>query len=420
MHGVSHVARRVAVKTLGCKVNRVESERIVAELLGGGFESVDEQAAEIIVINTCTVTGEADAKARKAVRHALDGACRPIVVVTGCLAALDSDGLRSLGERVVVEADKAKVSGRIAEITGATVADSGAMVRAGGPFRTRAMVKVEDGCDNRCSYCIIPDARGVPRSTPVSDVVAEVSAMVGAGVGEVVLTGINLGRYRDGACDLAELVSAVARTGVPRLRLSSIEPPDLTERLLATLADMPAFCRHLHVPLQSGSDEVLRAMNRAYTLAEYVQLIDRARQALPGLVVTTDVIAGFPGESDANAKETADAISRIGFSRLHVFRYSVRPGTPAASMEQVPPPVKSRRAAELRSLGDSLQESFLSSLVGRDLELLVESVESNGVQGTSREYAHVAVSGVTDVSPGTLLNVVAGHHDGRTLYAEAV
>lgn len=419
MTGVSEL-RRVAVKTLGCKVNRVESERIVADLLGVGFEAADEQVAEIVVINTCTVTGEADAKARKAVRHALDSASRPIVVVTGCLAAMDAPGLRSLGDRVVVESDKAKVSSRIAEMTGAGRADAPAAVRAGGPFRTRAMIKVEDGCDNRCSYCIIPDARGIPRSTPLSEVVAEVCGLVEAGVGEVVLTGINLGRYRDGASDLADLVTAVGRTGVRRFRLSSIEPPDLTGHLLDTLADIPAFCRHLHVPLQSGSDAVLHAMNRSYSLAEFERLIERASLALPGLVVTTDVIAGFPGETERDAAVTLEAVERIGFSKLHVFRYSVRPGTPAASMEQVDAKVKARRASELRRLGDTLHERFLDALAGSELEVLVESSGPDGVQGTSREYAHVVVGGVPAVSPGATVLAVAGARDGGSLRAEAV
>lgn len=395
---MSPVARTVAFRTLGCKVNRVESDTITAELLGDGWTLVPESDAAVVVINTCTVTGEADAKARKAVRQALKAAGEPIVVVTGCLAAIDAPALRRLGERVVVEVDKEAVSARVAALVGAGSQPEVASVappRAGEHFRARAAVKIEDGCDNRCAYCIVPRARGVPRAVPLSRIVDEATALVEAGIREIVLTGVNLGRYRDGTRDLADVISAVGATGVPRVRISSIEPPDLDERLLAVLSETPSVCAHLHVPLQSGSDAVLEAMGRSYTVAEYLRRIEAAREALPSLAVTTDVIAGLPGESESDHEATLDVIARVGFSKLHVFRYSQRAGTPAAVMAQVPATVRARRASELRAAGEQLQERFAAERIGSRAELLVERVDSVSAEGTTREYLR--------------LNVPAGH-----------
>jgi threonylcarbamoyladenosine tRNA methylthiotransferase MtaB len=385
---------RVAFRTLGCKVNRVESDAVAAELLGAGASVVAEDEASVIVINTCTVTGEADAKARKAVRHALRAAQAPVVVVTGCLASLDPNGLQALGDRVVVESDKTKVAGRVRELLG--IADGGCdspVVRSGDAFRTRALLKVEDGCDNFCTYCIVPHARGGPRAVPLEHVAAEAKRLVAAGVREIVLTGINIGRYRDeeSGADLAALIDTLAATGISRLRLSSIEPPDLDERLLAVLSATPAVCEHLHVPLQSGSDAVLGAMGRTYTAEQYAERIQAARTALPGLAVTTDVIGGFPGETPEQHAETLAFVRRIDFAKLHVFRYSVRTGTPAALMAQLPPAVIAARAAELRTLGDQLRGRFLARRLPATAGVLVESVEGDDATGTTRDYLRVRV-----------------------------
>ncbi|MDZ4168832.1 MAG: tRNA (N(6)-L-threonylcarbamoyladenosine(37)-C(2))-methylthiotransferase MtaB [Coriobacteriia bacterium] len=405
----------VAFRTLGCKVNRVESESIAAELLGQGCEVVGEDQAAVVVVNTCTVTGEADAKARKAVRRALGAAGEPVVVVTGCLAALDREALLALGERVVVEADKERVAARVAEALGGGAVVSGAPesgtrhVRAGEGFRTRAMVKVQDGCDNFCGYCIVPHARGVPRSVAADVVVAEVTALADAGVREVVLTGINIGRYRDGATDLPGLMSRLVSTGIARLRLSSLEPPDVTTELLAVMAaHADVVCPHLHLPLQSGSDSVLSAMGRRYTAAEYAKRVAAARAWVPGLAVTTDVISGLPGETDADAEETLRLCEEIGFARLHVFRYSPRAGTPAAERnDQVPAPVKAARAEALRGLDARLRDAHEASRAGDRAEILVERVEGDVAEGTTRDYLRVRVP-ADCASPGDLIEVVLG------------
>lgn len=383
---------RVHVKTLGCKVNRVESNRFATDLMSMGVTVSDIDDATVVVINTCTVTGEADAKARKAVRQALKAARHPVVVVTGCLAALDAGGLREMDRRVVVEADKERVVTRVVEILGIDphqVSCTQGSVACGTGFRTRGSIKVQDGCDNRCTYCIVPDARGLPRATPLRHVVAEAEQLVSAGVAEIVLTGINIGRYRDGDADLASVVSRVADTGVRRIRLSSIEPPDLTQRLLDVLAFTPAVCEHLHVPLQSGSDRILSAMGRHYDAARYLELIGLARSAVPGLAVTTDVIAGFPGETDADHRATVDLVTEARFSKLHVFRYSVRPGTPAAALVQLDPAVRSSRAAELRDVGAQARASFIQERSGSRAEVLVEESVGERWRGTTRDYLRV-------------------------------
>ncbi|MGV8082809.1 MAG: MiaB/RimO family radical SAM methylthiotransferase [Coriobacteriia bacterium] len=402
-------APAVALVTLGCKVSRAESEAFAAELLGRGVRLAEEDEADVVIVNTCTVTGEADAKARKAVRRALSAPSSPVVVVTGCMAALDAGSLSALGERVVVEADRDRVATRVAELLGladaASVANAAGSVdaaspagavrpasaRTGSAFRTRADVKIEDGCDAFCAYCIVPFARGLPKSKPLAECLAEISALAASGVREVVLTGINIGRYRDLAtgAGLPELIEALGDSGIGRIRLSSIEPMDLTDRMLDALASGGA-CAHLHVPLQSGCDEVLSAMGRTYSAAEYAERIEAARRRLPGVAITTDVMAGFPGETAEQAAETLAFCLRMGFAKLHVFRYSPRPGTRAAEMPgQIVPATKAERARLLRETGESLRASYEDSRVGGAADVLIERILGTEAEGTSEDYLRV-------------------------------
>ena len=399
----------LAFKTLGCKVNRVESDAIAAELLAAGGRLVDESAADVIVVNTCTVTGEADAKARKAVRHALSLPNGPVVVVTGCLAALDAEGLRSLGDKVVVEADKGAVARRVGALVGRSRAAEPAVEAFGDGFRTRALLKIEDGCDAYCAYCIVPYARGVPRAVPLAEVRAHASGLVAAGAREIVLTGINLGRYADHGADLADVVVAVAETGVQRLRLSSIEPLDLNERLLGVLADTPAVCPHVHVPLQSGSDAVLGAMGRGYTTATYRERVEAARAAMPEVAVTTDVVTGFPGETGRDAADTLAFCESVGFARMHVFRYSVRAGTRAADMpDQVSAEEKSERASALRDLSARLWFAYAREREGDRAQVLVERIDGGVAEGTTPDYLRVRFPASAQLATGDVAEVVLG------------
>jgi threonylcarbamoyladenosine tRNA methylthiotransferase MtaB len=393
-------APRVAVRTLGCKVNRTESETLSEELLAAGVEIVaDEDCADVVVVNTCSVTAEADAKARKAVRQALRAALEPAVIVTGCLAALDRDGLQGVHRRVVVESDKSRLAGAVCDAartaavgvrhefcrTGEPRSGEGSPSEAclsGGPprspsaparvFRTRATVKVQDGCDHRCAYCIVPDARGGPVSVPAKDVVGRVAALRMGGTREVVLTGINIGKYADllGAPDFAALVEAVAATGIERIRISSIEPADLTKGLLATVSGLPAVMPHLHVPLQSGCDRTLGDMRRGYTAEEFAEAIAGAREALPGLAVTTDVIVGFPGESEE------DFAQSLAFVEV--------PG-------RADPRTVADRAKAMRALGERLAASYAHARVGGRARVLVEQVGDGFATGTSEDYLHLTV-----------------------------
>jgi threonylcarbamoyladenosine tRNA methylthiotransferase MtaB len=438
----SERAPRVSVRTLGCKVNRAESEALAEELLAAGAELVDPGDAEVIVVNTCTVTGEADAKCRKAVRQALAQPLDPTVVVTGCMAAIDSPSLLELGPRVVVEPDKTRVVQTILAPRVGGGGEGGLLLRqasagalgaagssaagrrlprlqnspqtpsatasAGRPrFRTRVAVKVQDGCEHRCAYCIVPDARGPVRSTPADAIVSRVEDLVASGTAEVVLTGVNLGRYNHINTSLSDLISQVAATGIRRIRLSSIEPLDLTPPFLATLSAIPQVMPHLHVPLQSGCDRTLEAMRRGYDTGAYADALARARKALPGLAVTTDVIAGFPGETDEDFEESFRFVEDIGLAKLHVFRYSKRAGTPAAVMpQQVPPPLKAARAERLRHLSERLERAHARGRVGTSAEVLVERLDGSGAVGTSEDYLRVRIPAVPQgISVGQVLCV---------------
>lgn len=424
--GASGRPLRFALKTLGCKVNQAESESLASSLVGAGavFGTADE--ADVVIVNTCTVTGEATAKARKAIRHSLAGGCSPIVVVTGCLAVVDSESLLAISDRVVVEPDKTRLAHlaleRMRGLDDAERRDSRdlpegtpqakdadveqAHVRRGA--RTRALVKIQDGCDAFCTYCIVPHARGGPRSIPADDLVAQVTSLVALGVQEVVLTGINLGGYAHRGVGLAALVRELAGSGIARLRLSSIEPLDMTDELLGVFADNPACCRHLHVPLQSGDDAVLAAMSRRYTLDQYLDRVDSARAALPGVAITTDVMVGFPGETERQAQHTLAACTTAGFARLHVFRFSRRQGTVAADMpDQVAPRTKANRAVALRELDARLRSAHGRSAIGQTRDVLLERLLGDGdiAEGTSGDYLRVRFRASADVSVGDVVDV---------------
>ena len=409
-----------AVVNLGCKVNRVESDEAAARLLARGWISSSEESADLIVVNTCTVTGEADKKARKAVRHAVRANDRARILVTGCAVAIDPATYEAMSDRVEVVAKHllaAKIDS-IADENAETGTCGGALLRVGEAFPTRVGIKVQDGCNHACTYCIVHVARGRAVSAPSDDVVREAVAYARAGVKEIVLTGINLGSYRDGeggrarlsdllerllaqterACE--DLLDGTDRT-LPRFRLSSIEPMDVDSALVDLMArENGRICRHLHLPLQSGSTKVLREMARPYDAEGFLALVRRLRSAMPSLSLTTDVIVGFPGETDADFAETVELSRAAGFSKMHVFPYSKREGTPAAARpDQVSADAKSARAAELRRLSDELRSADRASRAGT-VELAL--VETDGRAETESYYDIVAPEGAR---PGSLVRV---------------
>jgi threonylcarbamoyladenosine tRNA methylthiotransferase MtaB len=396
----------VHFKTFGCKVNQAETAQMGAALASLGVHGAGPADASVVVVNSCTVTAEADHKVRKAVRQALALPQQPIVVVTGCMASLEAEALCALGDNVVVVPDKEGLPAAVEALVDDSGRDDGSPCVVAGAPRTRALLKVQDGCDVRCAYCIVPDARGVPRSVPLRDVVRRAEELVADGCLEVVLTGVNIGKYGDSGAGLPALMREVARTGVRRLRISSIEPEHVDDRFLATAAETESFCPHLHVPLQSGADRVLRAMGRGYEVAAFLRTLALAREAIEGVAITTDVIAGFPGESAADHAETCALVESVGMSRLHVFRYSERAGTQAATMvDQVAAATRAVRAAELRALSDDLERRFVQSRVGRETELLIERVDSAGAWGTTSEYLKALIPGAS-LAPGSMVRVV--------------
>lgn len=382
----------VALLNLGCRVNRVELDLMASDLERRGAALVGEEEADAVVVNTCAVTGEAEAKTRKAVRRVALLPQAPLVVATGCVANLFSDELSSLAPNVVVEADKSRVASVVMGALGAPeggVADDGSLVSAPTPTgRTRPGIKVQDGCDNRCTYCIVWRARGAARSVAPEQVLGDVRAALGRGAREVVLTGINLGSYRSvdasgREVDLPRLLDLVLeRTDVGRVRIPSIEPPDVTEGLCRVMAGAgERVAPFLHVCLQSGCDDTLRRMARVYGTDLFRRVVSTARELVPGIALGTDLIVGFPGETDAHFEESLAFCREMRFSRMHVFRYSRRPGTPAATMpDQVPPSVSAERGRRARALSDELRRAEAESLVG-SRDLVVVQSPGHGVSG---------------------------------------
>lgn len=376
----------VALLNLGCRVNRVELDLMASDLEGAGASLVDERDADVIIVNTCAVTGEAEAKTRKAVRRAASMPGEPLVIATGCVANLFADEICALAGNIVVEKDKSKVATRALDALGLSGACDADVDRAHTPTptgRTRPGIKIQDGCDNRCTYCIVWKARGAARSVSAEQVLDAVRAACARGAHEVVLTGINLGSYRDKALDLPDLLDLLLkRTDVERIRLSSIEPPDVTNELCDVMAAAgERVAPFLHVCLQSGCDETLRRMARVYRTDLFRRVVETARGRMPHISLGTDLIVGFPGETDEQFEESLAFCEEMRFSNMHVFRYSRRPGTPAATMPgQVDPHVSAERSRRARALADKMRLAEARALVG-EKDLVVVQYPGRGVTG---------------------------------------
>lgn len=373
------------VVNLGCKVNRVEADGFERLLAERGGVPVGEAAADLIVVNTCTVTGEAEKKTRKAVRHALSTNDGARVVVTGCASELSSETFAAMDDRVVV-VPKAGADLYLSELemSGTAPCETPESFPASpADGRTRIGIKVQDGCDNACTYCIVHVARGRATSRPADEVVAEAVALAESGVREVVLTGINLGSYDDGGTDLTDLcrrlLTATADlhgAGEPpcRFRIGSIEPMDVTGEFVSLLAEAEGrICRHLHLPLQSGSSRVLREMARPYDAHEFRQLADFLRASVPSIALTTDIIVGFPGETYEDFQQTMQLCRQVRYQCMFTFIFSPRPGTRAALLDDpVPYKEKTRWLNELIALQHTISEEDNRAMEGRVLRVLVE------------------------------------------------
>ena len=392
----------VAVHTLGCKVNQCDSELLLAKLSEAGFSICDfDKAADVYIINTCTVTHTGDKKSLQMIRRARR--CNPLayVAVCGCMPRGQTNNANKIteaGADFVFDTRKPDdLLVKLAEIFQATnqkiLPDTESLSE-----RTRAFIKIQDGCDRYCAYCIVPYVRGPVVSRPPADILAEAEILIRRNIQEIVLTGIQVAAYGyDTGSDkitLPGLIMQLTRLAIKRLRLSSIDPWAVEDDFLAVVADSPTLCSHFHLSLQSGSDRTLTRMNRRYTTADYVKAAKKLKALRPNMALTTDIIVGFPGESDDDFRETMQFAEDMGFSRIHVFEYSPRAGTPAADFaDQVPSQVKSSRGKKMRALAKKLEQHFLQAQVGMTNSVLFESYINNAWQGNTENYCKVRVQG---------------------------
>ncbi len=401
---------RFSIDTLGCKVNQSESDFIARNLIKKGLEPVAWQyRPDFCIINTCTVTSQSDRKARQLIRRIKSKNNSSKIIVTGCFVAYNSGFLNNCGVDFMVEnKDKYKIVKLIAEMSGDGKGRENFNpdnCPYSGFLRSRPLVKIQDGCEQNCSYCIVPKVRGKYRSVPQGEILKNIMTLQKDGFEEIVLTGIHIGKYgvdfgtdnlnpgRRIGC-LADLLGGITEgTGIKRIRISSIEVNEINSGILEVLKKKSKrFALHLHVPLQSGSDRILEVMRRPYTARYYIKKIGMIKKIFPGIALTTDVMVGFPGESKKDFMQTVKVIKRAAFSKVHVFKFSRRIHTAAYMMNsQINEEVKSERSRILRDIGDKLRNDYIKNNMGRSLNVVCEEMDNrNGlVNGTSGNYIKV-------------------------------
>ncbi|HEY2990061.1 MAG TPA: tRNA (N(6)-L-threonylcarbamoyladenosine(37)-C(2))-methylthiotransferase MtaB [Candidatus Binatia bacterium] len=432
---------RIAITTLGCKINQYDSAVIQSRLEGRHSFVPFEEEADFYIVNACTVTDRADWEARQLVRRAKRRGPAARVLVTGCYAQTKpqevarvpgvdfvvglnrvDDLLRFVDQTEVLPDAQKMAVGDVRAERGVTVLGARAL-----PGHTRAFLKIQEGCNYSCTYCIIPTARGRSRSVAPEDVLREVDALVERGFVEIVLTGIHLGGYgHDLAAkmDLTSLLETILeKSRIRRLRLSSLDPREVPDRLLRLMAQSETLCPHLHVCAQAGDDRILKQMRRNYDTAYYREIVTRARELLPDAALGSDIIVGFPGESDASFESQMEFFDSLPLTYFHVFPYSVRSTTVAASMpDHVPAPVKKERAKKLRELGARKKREFYRRFLGRRVSVLVEGAlnAARGLRGYSKNYLPVSLRGEAQVNQEVDVAIEALEHGslvGRALNA---
>lgn len=413
--------RKVAFHTLGCKVNQYETNTMITAFKNKGYEVVDfEDIADIYVVNTCTVTSMGDRKSRQIVRRAKRQNPTSVIAVVGCYSQVASPELEKIPEIDVIagtsdrihivelceEALKGTRQIKVADIMKVRKFQKGDFITY--TEKTRAFIKIQDGCDRYCTYCIIPYARGPVRSREPEDIIEEINELTEKGFVEVVLTGIHLASYGKDlkTTSLVEIIKQIAEIDkIKRIRLGSIEPNTITEEFVETIKHIDKVCPHFHVSLQSGCDETLKRMNRRYSAQEYMDKIKVLRDNITDCAVTTDVMVGFPGETDEEFEKTYRFLDEISFSKMHVFKYSPRKGTPAANYEsQVDPHVKEIRSQRLIELSDKKEIEFLDKFIGRDMEVLFEDrIDDKFIEGHTINYLKVLVESPNELK-GSIIN----------------
>ncbi len=428
---------KVAFYTLGCKVNQYETEAMTELFLKDGYEIVNfEDFSDIYIINTCTVTSMSDRKSRQIIRRAKKKNPKAIIVVTGCYAQVSPDDVLKIdGVNMVLGTNERH---RIVELTKnlgdeskerevKNIMDSHEFEKLSITTyseRTRAYIKIQEGCNQFCSYCIIPYARGPIRSRDAEDVIDEIKRLCKNGFTEVILTGIHVASY--GAdledMDLGKLLIMVNEIdGVRRIRLSSIEPMTLNESFIKAILPSKKLCHHFHLSLQSGSDATLKRMNRKYTTAEYKSIVEGLRATYPDVAITTDIMVGFPGETDEEFRETVEFVKTIKFADAHIFQYSPRKGTVAAKRpDQISPEIKEARSKVIAEICEKNRREFLDSFVGKTLEVLFEQPTNDGFfEGKTDNYITVCVPQEENLS-GNFLMVKAEKVKGEKIYGHII
>lgn len=389
--------RKVAFKTLGCRLNQFETDALATEFQNGNYEVVGfNDKADVYVVNTCTVTNQSDHKSRNLVSQAIRKDDNPVVVVTGCMVNNDKQALEERHDitYVVDNAQKSSIfplidghfHGEIMQ-PGSFEPDLFNFEPATRGFHTRSSIKIQDGCDNFCTFCIIPKVRGRATSRPVNEIIQNIKQVLALGSKEIVLTGVNIGRYHfDGVGfeDLLELILELP--GEFRVRISSIEPEGIGEKFYS-LVNHPKLCPHLHLCLQSGSDKILLQMRRMYNLASYKSMVENIRKNKANFNFTTDIIVGFPGETEEDFNETCRIASKLEFSHIHTFKFSVRKGTRAERMpEQIPEQIKTKRSQIIRSISDNNKVKYRNKFIGRKEKVLIEKVRNGEATGYSQYF----------------------------------
>ncbi|HJX13454.1 MAG TPA: tRNA (N(6)-L-threonylcarbamoyladenosine(37)-C(2))-methylthiotransferase MtaB [Dehalococcoidales bacterium] len=408
----------VALDFLGCKLNQAEVQQLAGELAAAGYRLVTPQdGPDIYVLNTCTVTQVADRKSRQLLRQARRRNPSVRLVAIGCYAGRAATELSAIEgvELVLGNEQKWHLPHLLddVEMKRPPVPPPREVLPESGR-RTRAFIRVQDGCRNACAYCIVPLVRSREESVPVGEVLDRVGKLAGAGCREVVLTGTEIGTYRHGGVNLEGLLGRIlAETSIGRLRLSSLQPPEVTPGLIGLWRD-PRLCPHFHLSLQSGSDAVLGRMKRRYNLAEYRRVVSLIRETVPEAAVTTDVIVGFPGETEAEFRETLEFCREMRFARIHVFPFSPRPGTAAAGMTPpVPDAVKKERSRQALALAEATARDFRRGFLGRTVDVLFEQRSGGAWSGLTGNYIRAYVRSTADLSNKLLaVKLVKLYRDG--------
>ena len=398
--------KKIAFQTLGCRLNSHETDSLKARFIKAGYTVVPfDEVADAYVINTCTVTSKSDRKSRNFINRARRES-RALVVVTGCYVDNAKDKLEADGLTYLVENDqKAHVFELVdSHFKGETIHPSALVADRFGfneeesSLHTRAVVKIQDGCNNFCSYCIIPYVRGRAVSRKLSDILGQTRRLIEAGYKEIVLTGINISRYDDEGVNFTGVLKAVVGlSGDFRIHIPSMEPENVTDEFIALLSD-PKLCKHIHLCLQTGSDSILKAMNRKYSVAEYLDIFHRIKAKYELFNITTDLIVGFPGETTDDFEATLSVLREVGYGHIHTFKYSSREGTPAAKMKnQLPEKVKSARSKELRDLADALKLSYREKLLNQPQRVLIERIRDGVASGYNEFYVPVHIYNAADL-----------------------